>query len=308
MIGCMATSPPNRRAMLALCFSIVYLVWGSSYLATSIGVRNLPPLLFGGLRFVAGGALLLVLALLLGRRFVLDRNELKHLLIVGCTAVLISNGLNAWAMQWVASNQSALLNATAAFWIALFATRGRRAHKLRKLTMTGLAIGFIGAVLIVWPRGNWSANYLPQQFAILAGVVGWSAGTVYMRNVETKLDVLSFTAMQMLFGGIMLVTLGLVLGEGARWHFDRQGLLAMVYLTVMSSCIAYTAYAYLTKHTTPAMVGTYGYVNPAIAAVLGWTFLDETLSAAQLIGMATMLVGVALVSWPRRDPQPEPSG
>jgi drug/metabolite transporter (DMT)-like permease len=308
MLGSMSASPPNRGAMIALCFVIVYLVWGSSYLATSIGVRTLPPLLFGGFRFVAGGALLLVLALVLGRRFVLDRTEFKHLFVVGCTAVLISNGLNAWAMQWVASNQSALLNATAAFWIALFATRGRRAHKLGKLTMVGLAIGFVGAVLIIWPRGSWSANYLPQQFAILAGVVGWSVGTVYMRNVETKLDVLSFTALQMLFGGIMLVTLGFAVGEGARWQFERQGLLAMAYLTVMSSCIAYTAYAYLTKHTTPAMVGTYGYVNPAIAAVLGWAFLNEALSAAQLIGMATMLIGVALVSWPRRDPQPEPSG
>ena len=99
----------------------------------------------------------------------------------------------------------------------------------------------------------------------------------------------------------MMTALGLAIGEAAQWHWSKPGLIAMAYLTLASSCLAYTAFAWLAKNTTPAMVGTYSYVNPAIAAVLGWWFLDEHLGANQLTGMAIMFAGVALVSWPQKD-------
>jgi drug/metabolite transporter (DMT)-like permease len=99
----------------------------------------------------------------------------------------------------------------------------------------------------------------------------------------------------------MMTGAGLAIGEGGDWHWSRPGLLAMAYLTVFSSCLAYTAYSWLAKHTTPAMVGTYSYVNPAIAAVLGWWFLGEQLGAVQIVGVVVMFAGVALVSWPQRE-------
>jgi drug/metabolite transporter (DMT)-like permease len=297
----------NRKAMLVLCFAVVYLVWGSSYLATAVGVRNLPPLLFGGVRFFVGGTLLALLALALGRPLRIDRQELKTLCIVALGAVVISNGLNTWAMQRVPSNQAALLNATAALWIAIFATRGRRAHRITKITMAGLLLGFCGAALVVWPHGGtWVGSNMLEQFGILFGMVGWAAATVYLRNAITKLDVLSFTAWQMLIGGIGLCTLGFAFGEGARWQLSRDGLWALGYLTIMSSCIAYTAFAYLAVNASPGMLGTNSYVNPAVAAVLGWLFLDEHLSLTQFVGMAVMLAGVALVGWPRPAPAPKP--
>jgi drug/metabolite transporter (DMT)-like permease len=298
-----ATSQPasNRKALLVLCFAIVYLVWGSSYLATAVGVRHLPPLLFAGVRFLAGGFLLALLALLLGRSLRIDRREFKTLCIVALGAVVISNGLNSWAMQRVPSNQAALLNATAALWIAIFATRGRRAHKITRLTLCGLLLGFCGAALVVWPRGsNWSGSNMPEQFGILFAMVAWAAATIYLRNAIIKLDILSFTAWQMLLGGAALLVVGLAFGEGARWQLSRDGLLALGYLTIMSSCLAYTAFAYLTVNAPPGLLGTNSYVNPAVAAVLGWVFLDEHLTLAQFIGMAVMLAGVALVGWPRR--------
>ena len=105
----------------------------------------------------------------------------------------------------------------------------------------------------------------------------WSATTVYIRNVHSKLDVLSFSAIQMLLGGLMMTGVGLAIGEAGEWTWSKPGLIAMAYLTIASSCLAYTAFAWLAKNTTPAMVGTYSYVNPAIAAILGWWFLDEQL-------------------------------
>jgi len=292
----------SHRAKLIVCFATVYLVWGSTYLVASIGLHHLPPLLFGGIRFICASILLGLTALAFGSRFPLDATEWKHLFIVAIGNVFIANGGTNIAMQTVASNQTAILNASAALWIALLATRGRRAHALDRRTLIGLVIGFAGTVLIIWPRGGSidTAN-LGMQLLILVAVFAWSASTVYIRNAHSKLDVLSFTAVQMFLGGVMLTTTGLATGEAAEWHWSKSGLLAMSYLTLASSCLAYTAFAWLAKNTTPALVGTYSYVNPAIAAVLGWWVLDEHLGVNQLTGMAVMFAGVALVSWPKRD-------
>ncbi|HEV8444495.1 MAG TPA: EamA family transporter [Steroidobacteraceae bacterium] len=292
---------PSHRAKLVVCFATVYLVWGSTYLVASIGVHALPPFLFGGIRFTIAGVLLGATSLLLGNRPALDASEWRHMFLVAVGNVFIANGCTNWAMQTVASNQTAILNASAALWIALLATRGRRAHALDRRTLIGLVIGFAGTLLIIWPHGSLHTGNFAMQLLILVAVFSWSASTVYIRNAHSKLDVLSFTAIQMLLGGLMLVSLGLASGEAADWHWSRSGITAMIYLTIASSCLAYTAFAWLAKNTTPAMVGTYSYVNPAIAAVLGWWFLGERLGANQLIGMTVMFAGVALVSWPQKE-------
>jgi drug/metabolite transporter (DMT)-like permease len=251
----------------------------------------MPPVLFGGVRFICAGILLGITALALGRKFELDATEWRHLLIVAVGSVVIPNSL---------SNQAAILNASAALWIAMFATQGRRAHALDRRTVIGLIIGFAGAALILWPSGGIVASDFGMQLLILVAVFVWSATTVYIRNVHSKLDLLAFSALQMLLGGVMMTSLGLALGEAAAWSWSKPGLIAMAYLTIASSCLAYTAFSWLARNTTPAMVGTYSYVNPAIAAVLGWWFLDEHLGAHQLTGMAVMFAGVALVSWPQK--------
>jgi drug/metabolite transporter (DMT)-like permease len=294
-------SPSSRRAKLVLSFAAVYFIWGSTYAVGSVGVHELPPILFGGIRFICAGILLGMTALALGSRFPLDAAEWRHLVIVAVGSVLIPNGSVNWAMQTVASNQTAILNVSAALWIALFATRGRRAHALDRRTLIGLIIGFAGAVLIVWPHGNLETSHFSMQLLILVAVFVWSATTVYVRNVHSKLDLLAFSSLQMLLGGMMMAATGLAMGEAEEWHWSSKGMVAMAYLTVASSCIAYTAFSWLARNTTPAMVGTYSYVNPAIAALLGWWFLDEMLGANQLIGMAIMFAGVALVSWPQKN-------
>lgn len=284
-----------------MAFAVVYLVWGSTYMVASIGVHIMPPVLFGGVRFICAGLLLFIVSLAMGSKFDLDAEEWKRLLIVAVGSVLIPNACTNWAMQYVASNQTAILNATAALWIALFATRGRRAHPLDRRTLIGLVIGFGGTALIVWPRGGARVDHLGWQLLILLIVFIWSATTVYIRNAHSKLDLLPFSAMQMLLGGVMMTALGLGIGEAERWVWSSTGLWAMAYLTVASSCVAYTAFSWLARNTTPAMVGTYSYVNPAIAAVLGWWILDEHLGTNQITGMAIMFAGVALVSWPQKE-------
>ena len=192
---------PSHRAKLIVCFATVYLVWGSTYLVASIGVHALPPFLFGGIRFICAGILLGLMALALGQRFELDAHRVAPHVHRGAR----QRGHREWrtnvAMQHVASNQTAILNASAALWIALLATRGRRAHALDRRTLIGLVIGFAGAALIIWPRGSLQTSHFGMQLLILVAVFAWSVSTVYIRNVHSKLDVLSFTAVQMLLGG-----------------------------------------------------------------------------------------------------------
>src|SRR5436190_2811567 len=220
---------PSHRAKLIVCFATVYLVWGSTYLVASIGVHALPPFLFGGIRFICAGILLGLTTLALGNRFRLDATEWRHMVIVAIGNVFIANGGTNVAMQHVASNQTAILNASAALWIALLATRGRRAHALDGRTLTGLVIGFAGTVLIIWPEhGSLATHDFGYQLLILVAVFAWSASTVYIRNAHSKLDILTFTAVQMSLGGLMLVTAGLVTGEPAQWQWSKPGLIAMV--------------------------------------------------------------------------------
>jgi drug/metabolite transporter (DMT)-like permease len=300
-----------RRSHLVLCLGTVYLVWGSSYLATRIGVTHLPPLLFAGIRFTIAGLMLGGVALWRGFDPRVLRHEWRHILILGLAGITFVNGLQVWAMQWVPSHGGALLNATCAFWIVAFGVFGRRAHRPTALALTGIVIGFIGTVLLIWPSSGSSAapaTPLLPQLVILVACVGWSAATIYLRNIDTRLDVFALTALQMLCGGVVLTVLGLAAGEAARFEPSQAGLLAMAWLTVFSSCFAYTAYTWLAQNASPAQTGTYGYVNPVIAAVLGYLVLDERMTGLQILAGGVVVIGVVLVNWPasatmRRSPK-----
>jgi drug/metabolite transporter (DMT)-like permease len=283
--------------MLAL-FTI-YLVWGSSFLFTKLAVSNLPPALFSGIRFATAGTLLALIARIWSDSPWPSRPiEWRHVVVAGFFMVFVSNGLNTWAMQYLPSNQSALLNGTSAFWIAGLGTFGRRGHPLTRSAILGLVTGFLGAALMLIPKEPLSTKSLLAQAGVLTACFSWSLGTLYYRSIDTELSSLMFMALQMLMGGLMLLGLGLVHGDAALWAPNTSGLTALLYLTLFSSCLAYTAYGWLSLNATPALIGTYGYVNPAIASFLGWQFLHEHLSGTQLVGMVVIIAGVSILTLP----------
>jgi drug/metabolite transporter (DMT)-like permease len=283
--------------MLAL--GTIYLVWGSSFLFTKLAVTNLPPALFSGIRFVTAGTLLAIISRVWsGSPYPRRGIEWRHVIITGFFMVFVSNGLNTWSMRYLASNQSALLNGTAAFWIAGLGVFGRRGHPLTRWAVVGLCIGFLGAALMLIPKEPLSTHSLLAQAGALTACFSWSLGTLYYRSIDTKLSSLMFMGMQMLMGGLMLLAVGIANGDAAHWAPNASGLAALIYLTFFSSCLAYTAYGWLSLNAAPALIGTYGYVNPAIAAFLGWQFLNEHLSGTQLVGMVIIIVGVSMLTLP----------
>jgi drug/metabolite transporter (DMT)-like permease len=290
---------PRYSAKLMTSLATVYLVWGSSFLFTKIAATNLPIALFSAIRFLTAGTVLALVA----RFWRKDRwpgrlIDLRHVIVTGFFMVFASNGLNAWAIQFIPTNEVALLNGTAAFWIAGLGVFGPRGHPLSRAAVLGLGVGFAGTALMLIPTGPVQVASLLARLGVLGACLAFSLGTLYYRSIDTQVSSLMFMAMQLCFGGAMLGVVAVLHGDFARWTFNVPGLLAMSYLTFVSSCLAFTAYGWLTRNAAPALIGTYSYVNPAVAAFLGWIFMHERLSRVQLIGMVIIIVGVSILTLP----------
>ncbi len=288
------------RARIIAAFAAIYLIWGSTFLAIRLAVRELPPFLFAGARFALAGALLCAVAVLLQEPFPSKAREWRYMLLFSVLMITCSNGISTVALQHVPSNQGALLAASAALWISVLGAIGPKGHKLTVRGTLGLLLGFTGVVLLVWPRANAPSGHLGWQSLIVFGSISWAVGTVVFRNAALEVGPVAFNAVMMLLGGTWLLLAGVATGELPRWQWHPGGMLAMLYLAVFGSAVAYTAYTWLLKRVRADHVGTFAYVNPAIATLLGWLVLGETLSPVQVAGMAIVLLGVALVTMPGR--------
>ena len=288
------------RARLYAGFAVVYLVWGSSFLAIRIGVTDLPPLLFAAGRAYIGGLVLLALALY--RQEQLPRTPREWQMLFGFSLVLIvlSSGPATFALKHLPSNEVALLNASLALWIAGLGTLGPRGQPLGRISVAGLLLGFVGVALLVWPAELALTSHVGWQLLVLVAAFIWSSGTIVYRNTPLRVGPIAFNAIIMLFGGTVLLTAGTVTGELPRWHWEVRGVLALLFLGVFASAVTYTAFTWLMKNARTDHVATFAYVNPAIATLLGWIVLGETLSRQQLLGMLVVLGGVVMVTLPRR--------
>ena len=288
------------KARLYACFALVYLVWGSSFLVARIGVIDLPPLLFTSLRSLIGGFLLLGLALYRGNRLPATPREWQQIFFFSLVLIALSSGSSTFALKYIPSNEVALLNASMALWIAGLGTLGPKGQKLSVPSLIGLALGFIGVALLVWPQEMRITPHVGWQLLVLAAACVWASGTIIYRNTTLSFGPIAFNAMIMLVGGVLLGAAGIATGELPEWHWEWRGMLAIVFLAVFASAITYTAFTWLMKNARTDRVATFAYVNPAIATVLGWIVLGETLTPQQMLGMLVVLGGVVLVTMPSR--------
>ncbi len=295
-------SPITPRVQVVVAFAIVYLIWGSTYLAIRIGVQELPAVLFAGLRFLVAGPLMLAYAFWRGARLPTSRRDWTVIAITALMMLVGANGLVTWSEQWVESNQAALIVATSALWMAWFGTWGGRGERLGRWTVVGLMLGFGGVVVLVGAGLQARAAPFGAYLALLVSPVLWAAGSIYSRRYPVGCAPIMTAALQMVITGLVMTSLGLALGDASRWHWSASDIAALLYLAVLGSCLAYGAYFWLVHQVTPAQLGTYAYVNPAVAVLLGWLILDEHLLRSQVMGTAVILLGVVLVTWASRRP------
>ena len=297
---------PASAAMIWGALAVVYVVWGSTYLAIRVVVEaQIPPMLGMAARFLTAALLLaafLVIRSGAGRLRVTGR-ELLGAGVVGLLLLAFGNGAVAIAEQTVPSGLAALLVAAVPLWLMLLRVGG--GERPRLLTWVGVLIGFAGAALLSVSGGDTSAKPLSVAILVL-GTISWAAGSRFSPRLGLPRDPLVATVYEMAIGGTAMVLLGVVRGEPGRLHLDAietKGWIALVYLIVFGSLLAYSAYSYLLANAPISLIGTYAYVNPVVAVLLGWLILNEHVTTTIMLGGLVVVVGVALVVTAERRPQ-----
>jgi drug/metabolite transporter (DMT)-like permease len=284
------------RGKALVAWLLVCVFWGSTYLAIKIGVGVLPPFLFAGLRFAIAGGLLLVLALAFGDTLPRRAADWRTSVIVGVFLLAGGNAFVVWSEQYTPSGVASVFVVTVALWMAFFdATIPGGTSRLTWRVILGLLVGFFGTALLVGanPREILSAD-LRGPIALTCASASWSLGSIYAKRHPTQSSAYISAAIQMLAGGLTVAIVGSLLGEWSQWHLTGRGAAAIAYLVVFGSIIGYSAYSYALRHASATIVGTYAYVNPVIAVLLGWAILGEPISGRMVVAI---LLTLAAVVW-----------
>jgi drug/metabolite transporter (DMT)-like permease len=285
------------RGKALVAYLLVCTVWGSTYLAIRVGVMRLPPMLFAGTRFIIAGLLLAGIVLAIGDRLPRRLHDWKVNAITGVFLLLGGNAVVVWAEQHVESGAASVFVAAVPLWAAFFdALWPGGTTVLTWRVAAGLALGFLGSALLagVTPGELMHAD-LAGPVALTLASASWAFGTVYSKRNPTDTSPYAASAVQMLAGGTVITLLGLLLGEAGRWHWSGAGLGALAYLVVFGSIVGFTAYAYALRHASATVVGTYAYVNPVVAVLLGWLILREEVTARTVAAMVLILGAVLMI-------------
>ncbi len=275
---------------------IVYLVWGSTYLAIRISVDTIPPLLASGVRFVGAGlALYGYLALRHGAAHVrVTVREVAYAAGVG-TALVGANGLVFVAEQTVPSGIAALVISSVPLWVVIM--RKAAGDHVSGAALAGVAVGFTGVAILLLP-GEMPSGGSPFGFTLIViASVSWAAGTFLSPRLVLPRNSFVSTAVQMMCGGMVMLVAGVLAGEPTRIDvgaFSTASVIAFVYLVVFGSLVAFSAYVWLLQAAPISKVSTYAYVNPVVATFLGWIILDEVMSGTALVGAALVVASVAV--------------
>ncbi len=288
-----ATRTRAWGAWIAVC-----LIWGTTYLGIKVALETMPPFVMGGLRYVIAGVLLAIALRARGHRLP-GRSTWPALAVVGFFMLALGNGGVVWAEQTVPSGLTAVLIGTSPFWMVGVDALLRDRQRTHARQWIGLAVGFLGIVMLVWPHitagGERGRNFGWGVVAVQIACAGWAVGSAYTKRHVLPSDILGSAALQMIFGGAYMLLAGTVLGEWAHLSFTPRTTVAFVYLTLLGSLVAFACFSYALKHLDVAVVSLYTYVNPVIAVALGTLLLGEPFSMRMLGAAAVILVGSLIV-------------
>jgi drug/metabolite transporter (DMT)-like permease len=295
--------PPPRSLVIA-AFAVVYVVWGSTYLAMRVAIDTLPPFLMAGCRFLIAGG---VLGLWLRLRGAPPPGKVQwsNAAVSGVLLLVTGNGLVVWAEQTVPSGLAALVVGLTPAWFALIDWLRPAGPRPQLRTVVGILVGFGGIALLVSPNGI-SAHHTPLNWwgvlALIVAGLSWAGGSLFSKHCSKVESPWMNAALQMLCGGAGLLVLALLTGEFQKVNWtgiSAPSVSAFLYLIVFGSWIGFSAYVWLLKVSKPSHVATYAYVNPVIALVLGSLLLGEPLNGHVLLAAGIILAGVIIITLPK---------
>jgi drug/metabolite transporter (DMT)-like permease len=298
--------------MKLLAFAIIYFVWGSTFLAIRIGVREVPPFLLAAMRFVVAGLALYLWTLARGERSP-DRRQWMSAFLLAVLIFVLDYGLVFWAEQRVPSGLTAVMMSTIPVFMALAEIIVLGTQKLTVRLALALLLGLTGVAVLMSRSLNVGGAPIDQAgaIALIIAAVSWSAGSVLTRKLRLPPSKIMSSAAQMLAGGVLLTITAAALGEFRTFHpaaVSAGAWLALLYLIVAGSIVAFTAYVWLIHHESPTKVGTYAYVNPVVAVVLGYFAGGEEIGVRTILGTLFVLVAVIAITYRRPGARPATQG
>lgn len=316
----MTAAPPRWQVILA--FALVYIFWGSTYLAIDIAVGppdkpfapHIPPALMAGIRFLIAGPLMLAWCAFRRKRIRITRDEAIRLAVIGLLLLSCSNVVLAWAEQWVPTGLASLMVSVTPLWLLVLETwvfRGE--HRVSGRAVGGLGLGVFGIFVLLWPQlrhtGEIGRAELFGSLALLGASFSWALGSVCSKQWKMTVDPFTATGWEMTFAGATNVLIATAFGEHHHVVWSTRGLGAIIYLVIFGSWVGFTAYIWLLKHVPTPKVATYAYVNPVVAVFLGWLVLHEQVTGYILAGTVVIVAAVATVTGAElkaRDPEGQP--
>jgi drug/metabolite transporter (DMT)-like permease len=295
-----AATTPRQRRLAYLAWTGVCLIWGTTYLGIRVSLETMPPGLMGGLRWTIAGTLLAGFLLARGQRLP-PPSRWKGIALIGLLLLGLGNGGVVVAEQWISSGLAAVLVATSPFWMTFVEALLKDGERLRGSAAAGLAIGFSGILLLVWPDLTFQPG---GDSRLLAGIIAaqiacaaWALGSSYSRRQKRDENVLATTALQMLAGGLFLTAAGTIRGEWSDLHFSARSAWALAYLSTVGAIGGLVAYTYALRHLSMSFVSLYAYINPIIAVALGIVLLNEPFDSRMAAAAGLVFAGVAIVRW-----------
>ena len=282
-------SNKNQALLIALALFCTYFIWGSTYLAIRFGIESFPPFLMAATRFTVAGAIMYGVMRYLGSPSP-TRQQWLGATAVGILLPAIGNGTVSYVQQTVPSSVAALSIATAPIWMAIFSSLW--GHKINAREWLGIAIGFVGIALLN-VGGSLQANFTNAALLILAAA-SWSFGSVWSKHLAMPNGLMG-AACQMLTGGLLLALVSAYAGETWPTQISAKSWGALLFLVVLGSLVAYSAYMYLLKTVRPLMASSNTFVNPIVAFAVGIWLANENVTSTEYAALAVILMGVFLV-------------
>ena len=289
---------PQNKILIVLAFFAIYVIWGSTYLLNKIAVAELPPFMLASIRFTTSGLLILGIAKLLKIPIKISMVQLKNASIAGFLFLTFGNGVVVWALKYVDSGFTAL-EISAQPLVILVMMRIMQGKKIQTMSVIGVILGVIGIYLLVSQKEILTKeNSIIGMLMIFACMLSWGYGSLFVAKADLPSNYFINTGYQMLSGGIMLSISSLSFGE--QWSlptlWSSQVLWSMLILIIFGSIIAFTSFNFLLKIVSPEKVATSTYVNPIIALLLGWYFLDEQITEQSILAAIILLTGVYFIN------------